>query len=125
MFCTNIHSFLVLALTLVLSTACGAQSLTAAQACRMVTAKVPVDYAPRKDIFGATTLYVDLMILPCTNFESISAQGIANITVAISYKEINPARDSQQNNLRGTMRVQYFFIRTDQGWKIKSKRENP
>lgn len=107
--------------TYLLTGACQAAEFSEEDACRMAKPQVQVDFPRKPNIFGVM-MYDDLKVADsCKDFESISAQGTAEITVPFSY--ISPPVPGSPKSTFETRSVKYFFIRTDQGWKIKRRSE--
>ncbi|SRR6266496_1700899 len=100
-----LHSLSSLLVFLVAATfvACSADTLSEAEACRLASAQVG-DVEPLRP----TVVKVDL--LPCSKFESRSAQGVADISV----DAVRHFRNGQfvQLNFR------CHLVRLDQGWRV-------
>ena len=86
-----------------------ANRLSENDACRMATDKAKKDFD--NNYYFQNNIFHDYKFLPCTDFSSISEQGVAQIVLPFSYHGASNELVSQQRTV--------YFYRTDQGWKIR------
>jgi len=99
---------------LIAITSYGASDLSEADACLMATATLKneiIDYNQQYNRQRNTNFKYIILNSLCANFESISDQRTAQIDVLFT-------GFTEENNRATNLKRKFFFISTDQGWRI-------